>query len=48
MNRSNKAFGNDDFRNSNSNQQEPKQNESRMALVIGIIAAVLLIIFGFQ
>ena len=48
MNRSNKPFGNKEFRDSNSNQEEPKQNESRMALVIGIIAAVLLIIFGFQ
>ena len=48
MNRSNKTFGNKDFRDSNPLQEEPKQNESRMALVIGIIAAVLLIIFGFQ
>ncbi len=48
MNRSNKTFGNRDFRNSNSNQDEPKQNESRMALVIGIIAVVLLMFFGFQ
>lgn len=48
MNHSNKAFGNKDFRDSNSNEEEPKHNESRMALVIGIIAAVLLIIFGFQ
>ncbi len=48
MNRPNNQFGNKDFRDSNSSQEEPKQNESRMALVIGIIAAVLLIIFGFQ
>lgn len=48
MSRFNNSNGRTDLQKHNSSQEEPKQNESRLALLIGIIATAMLIIYGFQ